>query len=754
MGRVQGVGFRPYVYRLATGRKINGVVYNDLDGVHVQFVANKETAIPFYKAVLNGAPTLAKITGHTLCEIDDQSFEDFQILQNQEVKTAALMLPPDFALCENCRVEVSSNDNRRESYPFITCTQCGPRFSVINKLPYEREFTAMGDFKMCSTCEEEYTNPVNRRYHSQTNSCATCGIRLCLKNSEGKEIANDPKLVIKRIAELWGDGKIVAIKGIGGYLLTCDATNAKTVNTLRLRKHRPSKPFACMYPNIELVQKEFQAHTSELEMLSGEVAPIVLFKLKNNQTSIAVNEVAPNLDQIGVMLPYAPLYELLMHKFGKPIVATSGNISNASIVFEDDKVFSELSAIWDYVLTNDREIITSQDDSVIRFSPLKKQPMLIRRSRGLAPNYFGPVSNKKGETILAMGASQKSAFGLLYQGLFYLSQYLGDLTYFESAENYKKTIDHFMNLLNCRPLIILVDKHPNYYSTEYGKHLADRYGAKLEPIQHHFAHFAGVLSEHSLLTMPEKVLGVIWDGTGHGDDGNSWGGEFLIYENREFNRLAHLSYTASILGDKMALEPRISALAHCWQNSSALELLKEKFSAQEWRLYKKMLDRGQFSKTSSMGRLFDAIACLLGIMDAQTYEGEAALRLETMAQTYFDCNEGDLDSGYISQISYLEEMSTEPIIEGVVRDLNNGADKNSIAFKFHCSLVKIVEEIAAANNIEKIVFSGGVFQNGLLVDLMRIHLEDNFQLYFHQEVSPNDESIALGQLAYYQIIEG
>lgn len=754
MGMVQGIGFRPYIYRLATEQSLNGVVYNDLDGLHIQFVAKEETAIPFYKSVIKDAPSLAKITGHTITKVNDQSFQDFQILQNQEVKTAALMLPPDFVMCESCRTEILSSDNRRALYPFTTCTQCGPRFSLINNLPFEREFTVMNEFKMCATCNEEYTNPKNRRYHSQTNSCIECGIKLSLKNSEGNEIENDTKKIIEKIISFWKEGKIIAIKGIGGYLLTCDATNTNAVNAIRKRKHRPSKPFACMYPNVELVKQEFHTHASELEMLSGEIAPILLFKLKNRSTSIALNEVAPKLEQVGVMLPYTPLYELLMQKFGKPIIATSGNISNTSIVFEDKKVLSELSGIWDYVLTNDREIVTSQDDSVVRFSPQKKQQILIRRSRGLAPNYFGPISNKKAAVILAMGASQKSAFGLLSQGLFYLSQYLGDLAYFESVENYKNTIAHFINLLNCRPEIILVDKHPNYFSTEYGKQLADAYGAKLVYVQHHFAHFAGVLSERSLLTKSEKILGIIWDGTGYGNDGNSWGGEFLMYEKGEFSRLVHLSYTPSILGDKMALEPRISALAHSWQNPGALDMLKDKFNTQEWELYQKLLNIDTPLKTSSMGRLFDAVACLLGIMDIQTYEGEAALRLETMAQTYFTHNEGVPDSDYSSQISYLEEMSTTFIIDGVVSDLNNGIDKNKIAFKFHYSLVKMVEAVAFANNMEKIAFSGGVFQNGLLVDLMMIHLEANFQLYFHQEVSSNDENIALGQLAYYQTIEG
>ncbi|MFS4491320.1 carbamoyltransferase HypF [Maribacter sp. 2308TA10-17] len=750
-GRVQGVGFRPYVYRLATKQKLNGIVYNDINGVHVEFLASKEVAIPFYKKLIEAAPTLTKITGHELYEIDDRSFEGFQILQKKEAKTAAMMLPPDFAICENCRKEVLNNSDRRGFYPFITCTECGPRYSLIKKLPFEREFTAMDDYKMCPTCNEEYLNPKDRRYHSQTNSCADCGIRLSLSNTLGKEVESNPELAIKKVVALWKEGKIVAIKGIGGYLLTCDASNAETIKTLRKRKHRPSKPFACMYPNLAYAEQKFIISTAESKALTGEVAPIVLLRLKKKQANTALNGVAPGLDQIGVMLPYTPLYELLLQEHGKPIIATSANLSNASIVFEDRMVFSDLAGIWDYVLSNNREIVTSQDDSVLRFSPIKKQPILIRRSRGLAPNYFGSISNDENTTILAMGASQKSVFGLFYQSLLYLSQYLGDLAYFESTENYKRTLKHFMTFLKCQPKVILVDSHPNYYSTEYGKQLADTLGANLVPIQHHFAHFAAILSEHSLLTKSEKVLGVIWDGTGYGDDSNIWGGEFLTFENGSFNRMAHLSYVSVIVGDKMALEPRISALTHSYGNAKAMEMLKKKFSKQEWQLYQKMLGNKQVLKASSMGRLFDAVACLLGIIDIQSYEGEAALQLETLAQEYYEKSKIIEHTSYVSQLSYIEEVSTEEIIEGIMKDLNDGVGIDQIAFQFHFTLVKMIENFAATKSIVKLAFSGGVFQNALLVDLVQQYLGNKFELYFHKEVSPNDENIALGQLAYYQI---
>ena len=749
-GRVQGVGFRPYVYRLAAKQRLNGIVYNDINGVHVEFLASTEVAMPFYEKLIENAPTLAKITGHSLIETDYRSYKGFQILQNQVAKTSALMLPPDFAICKNCRKEVLFDDDRRAYYPFTTCIECGPRYSIIEKLPFEREFTTMDEYKMCPTCNEEYSNPKNRRYHSQTNSCAECGVRLSLLDTLGEQIESDPKLVIKKVVDLWTKGKTIAIKGIGGYLLTCDASQHETVKALRKSKHRPKKPFACMYPNVAYVEQEFRISEAELKVLTGEVAPIVLLHLKN-KSSIALNEVAPGLKKIGVMLPYTPLYELLLQAYGKPIVATSANLSNAAIVLEDRKMLSELGGTWDYLLSNDRKISTSQDDSVLHFSPIKKQPILIRRSRGLAPSNFGMTPTAVRSTILAMGASQKSVFGLFHNGLFYLSQYLGDLAYFESTENYKKTLQHFMNLLNCQPEVILVDKHPNYYSTEFGKFLADTKRTKLMTVQHHYAHFAAILSEHELLHITQKVLGVIWDGTGYGDDGNIWGGEFLTYEKGIFNRETHLSYAPVIVGDKMALEPRIAALSYSWGNAEAMEIIKEKFTEQEWLLYHKILDKGMSIQTSSMGRLFDAVACLIGIMDIQTYEGEAALILESMAQSYFDQNVRTEDTSYFSQMSYIDEVLTDNIVHGVLNDLRCNVDLNQIAFKFHYSLVRIVEKIALSKGIEKIAFSGGVFQNALLIDLLWMHLENNFQLYFHKEVSPNDENIALGQLAYYQI---
>lgn len=751
-GRVQGVGFRPYAYRLAQEKELNGIVYNSEDGVHIKVSATESHAKAFYSQILEQPPAKAKITKSTMTAVEGAAYQGFQIVENQKKSTAGLQLPPDFALCENCRKEVHSSENRRAFYPFITCTECGPRYSIIKSLPFERTFTAMDDFQMCPVCNQEYGNPGDRRYHSQTNSCGECGVKLRLLNGEGKEIENLPRTIVKKVVSFWKKGKVIAIKGIGGYLLTCDTANAKAIKTLRNRKKRPSKPFACMYPNMDAIRAEFHIDTNESHNLTNAVAPILLLKLKKNRSQIALNEIAPGLDQIGVMIPYTPLYELLLHQFGKPIVATSGNISSASIVYEEADLFSELSGIWDYALTNNREIVNPQDDSVVRFTPQKKQSILMRRSRGLAPNYFDFIATNE-KTILALGASQKSAFGLLFKKQLYLSQYLGDLAYYESTKNFTKTIDHYITLLRCKPEVILVDKHANYYSTQYGKQLATDLNIKLIEIQHHYAHFAAILSEHDLINQELKVLGVIWDGTGYGDDQHIWGGEFLTYRGGKFKRISHLSYSPHILSDKMANEPRISALVHCFKNKEALQLLQEKFTAQEWALYHKMLVKDTPVMTSSMGRLFDAVASLLGIMDVQTYEGEAALKLETIAQRYFDTLGTNDQLHYISQKSYIEEVPKDEIIAGIIEDLKNGLPKDQIAYKFHYSLVKIVEKIVAGTDAKKIAFSGGVFQNGLLVDLMLMHLEKKFQLYFHEQVSPNDENIALGQLAYYQILE-
>ncbi len=781
-GQVQGVGFRPFVYRLAKENKLNGWVCNTVDGVHVEINAKEEKAFIFFKKIIKSAPELSVISNHRIYLSEQQYFSDFKIIHSENNGEANLLLTPDFAICEDCRKELSSENNRRNNYPFITCTNCGPRFSITRKLPYDRETTTMEKFRQCPTCQKEYDNPLDRRYYSQTNSCPDCTIQLSLfgvaKNltdsSFDKRIAelqfgvqpskNVAKPAQRRtgvrryvctmdtIIEKWQNGKIVAIKGIGGYLLTCDAGNELAIKELRQRKHRPTKPFALMYPNLKILSEQVQLLADEKVALSSIEAPIVLLNyLSNAKSLLAVKAIAPDLDCLGVMLPYTPLYELLLNKFGKPIVATSGNVSNSSIVFQDEKAFSDLSKIADYILVNNRDIVVPQDDSVIKFSRRHRQKIVLRRSRGMAPSYVNPELKLPNKNILATGAMLKSTFTFLHQGNIFISQYLGDLESFDTQENFQHTVKHFFELFNARPKIILTDKHPEYFSTMYGEKLAQAFNAPIKKIQHHVAHFGAALGENNLMDSEESILGVIWDGTGLGDDGQIWGGEFFIYKNHEFSRCAHFDYFDFILGDKMSKEPRISALCTAWGVEGATEFLRPKFTPTEWQIYSKKLKKGSPLKTSSVGRMFDAVASLLGVLDKSNYEGEAAMLLEKLAADYFHKNSYDFSENYFNKKTNCQSISVVDLMSGIIGDIKKGKTKAFIAAKFHFSLVHLIKLIAKQLTIDNLAFSGGVFQNALLVDLIHEHMQNDFILYFHNNISPNDENISFGQLICHQI---
>jgi len=751
-GQVQGVGFRPFIFKLAHQLLLNGWVSNAIDGVHVEINANQKTAHLFLEKIIKQAPSLAQITASTITDIEEKKFNNFSIIESKKEGIANLLLSPDFGLCIDCQNELRESNNRRFEYPFITCTNCGPRYSIIQKLPYDRATTTMVNFEMCAACSQEYQSPSDRRYFSQTNSCPSCSIQLSLINNNEITSLKNTTEVLEEITQLWNDGKIIAIKGIGGYLLTCDATNKKVIQKLRQLKYRPSKPFALMFPDLNSIENEVEISEVEHATLQSVAAPIVILNLKNKANSnLQLDVIAPNLNQIGVMLPYTPLFDLLLKKIKKPIIATSGNISNSPIVYEDEKVLEELSSIADFVVTNNRKIVLPQDDSVIRFSYFKKQKIIIRRSRGLAPSYINQHLNFSPKTILSTGAMLKSTFTYLHQGNIFISQYLGDLGHFETEENYRNTIQHFFNLFQSKPKIILCDAHPNYPST----HLAEQLGAtsnlQIQKVQHHTAHFAAVLGEHNLTKSDEPILGVIWDGTGLGGDGNIWGGEFFVYKNHQFNRCGHLSYFDFILGNKMPKEPRISALAICKNHPKALGILKEKFSKEEWKIYNKILVKDSPLKSSSIGRLFDAVASLLNICDQQSFEGEAAMLLENFALDYFKTNSLDFQSSYFSKLTSNQTISSKEIISGIIDDIQQKKPLYFIAAKFHFSLVQAVEAFAQQIVTQKITFSGGVFQNGVLVDLLIHHLGEKYELYFHQDLSPNDENISFGQLIYYQI---
>lgn len=743
------MGFRPFVYKLARRFGLNGWVNNSLDGVHVEFNASPEVAREFYRQLPAQAPALSVITGHRMTETNDQVFHGFQIVHSGESGRPNLLMTPDFAVCEDCRWELLSFSDRRYRYPFITCTNCGPRFSIIRRLPYDRERTTMDVFPMCPACAREYGDPLDRRYFSQTNSCEVCGIHLSLFSPGPRLITQDGEEAIRLLTDALKEGRAAAVKGIGGYLLLCDATNPGAIREMRRRKQRLAKPFAVMYPDITALEVDAFLFDEDKKALAGPAAPILLLNLRPEiVSSLDIEGVAPGLNRIGAMLPYTPLYELIMRAMGRPVVATSGNVSGAPIVFQDEKALTDLFQIADLILTNDRDIALPQDDSVIRHSSLTRSRIVLRRSRGVAPTHLQEGLELPTTTVLSMGALLKSTFTLLHQQNTYVSQYLGKLDYFDTQQNYRHTLNHFLGMLAAKPEVVVVDKHPGYFSTQLGEELAARWEVPLVRMQHHEAHFYAVLAENRLLNTEEKVLGVIWDGTGMGNDGHIWGGEFFLYNKTNAVRLCHFEYFPFLLGDKMPKEPRISALAATLPLPGAAALLKSKFSDLEWRNYQILAGRTKL-RTSSVGRLFDAVASILGLADRTSYEGEAAMRLERFGQDYIKSNGPDFSGSYLNEQDIKDTIPITLLLSKVIDDLQNGLGRDFIAAKFHNSLAEVVKVIALRYNLQKIAFSGGVFQNELLVDLIRLRLGQEYELYFHRNLSPNDECVSYGKLIGY-----
>lgn len=748
-GIVQGVGFRPMVVQFAQQHKLAGYVCNTADGLHIEFNTTEDNVQNIVNSIISQAPPLAYIAAYSCTVTETKQYAGFTIRPGSQTAFSNLPITIDFALCDACRQEMNDVHNRRYRYPFITCTQCGPRYSITQALPYERVNTSMQPFTMCEQCNQEYESIANRRYYSQTNSCEHCGVHLRLFDNQGNEVLKGNSTCITHTIDFLKAGKIVAVKGIGGYLLLCDASNAACITTLRNRKHRPAKPFAVLCKDVYQAKEIAFINTIKAEALQSVAAPIVLLKANKKANSICFDGIAPQLQKIGIMLPSAPLLQLIADGFDQPLIATSANISHASIIYEDEAALTQLTNIADYILTHNRTILIPQDDSVMCFSDYYAQPVILRRSRGLAPNYFNQ-SLQSSNNILCTGAAMKSSFCLVYQNNIYLSQYLGSTESYEAQQSYVHTVEHFLNLTGAKPAIIITDKHPHYFTTQYGNMLAEKYDSTLVSIQHHKAHFAAVLAENDLWQCQESVLGIIWDGTGLGDDGNIWGGEFLIYHDGAMERHTHFEYFPSLLGDKMAREPRLSALAACRNHKSAKHLLKQKFTVEEWKIYTKMLQTHNSLETSSAGRIFDAVASLLGLCDKQSYEGEAALYLETLAAQYFHTHGFNMDEVYFEQMNMHLPVSTTQLFSALSSDILRGKDKHFIAAKFHYSLVALVANIAHQTQCNHIAFSGGVFQNILLIDLLIHHLQADFKLYFHKKIPPNDENISLGQFAYRQ----
>lgn len=736
-GQVQGVGFRPYVFKTAQKFHLKGTVSNNEEGV-VIYVSGKLAEIEiFYKTIIKSPPPVSKIKKCDCKEVSLQQFADFQIIPSSKKGKLNVALTPDFAICTNCRKEIKNRKNRRYLYAFTTCVNCGPRWAITNKFPFERMNTSIQYNNMCQSCLAEYINPINRRFHSQTNTCKTCGFSVFLTDNSGIIFSDDIENVFKKATKLLKENKILAIKNTSGYLLCCNAESKEAVQQLRKRKNRPTKPLAVLFPSLKFLQKELSLNKEQINSLKSTERPIQIVSLKNYQGKIALHEVAPNLNQLGVILPYSGILELLANNLDIPIVATSGNIHGSPIVSNNEDALKKLSHVADYFLQHNLTINHSQDDSVLKFSNKFAVEVLFRRSRGYAPNYLG-VHLKTQEKILAMGAHLKSTISFLPNEQLYISEYLGNLDNFDVFNRFTQTVNNFIDLFEQVPEVILVDKHPAYQSTLFGKELVVKYQAKQVDIQHHKAHFAAILGEHNLFD--KRVLGVVFDGTGYGEDTNIWGGEFFKYESHTIERINHFTYFNWLLGDKMAKEPRISLLSLASEEMQSL--LKTKFTFNELKTYQSLLKNNHL-KTSSVGRLFDAVASLLQLTDYNNYEGEAAILLENSVTNY------NLKTCKSYLNSTVNGIDSRELLRNLYIDLQNGFSKESCVVNFLYTLAKTVLNEAISNRFEYVAFSGGVFQNTTLIDMLVELAQNKIKLYFHKDLSPNDENCSFGQLMYY-----
>lgn len=771
-GRVQGVGFRPFIFNLAEEFQLKGYVSNDELGVII--ICQGENSEQFFKEIHHRKPKSSEIIFSEIKEIKTtEFFENFFIKPTEKNIFVDIPLTPDFATCESCETELFDDKNPRYFYPFITCTQCGPRYSITKKFPFERENTSIEAFKMCPNCLEEYKNPEDVRFHSQTNSCPNCGIQIWLKDNQGNEFKGSNKEIFEKLALELSKGKIIALKNTAGYLLMCDATNSEAVSELRKRKRRPTKPFAVLFSGIEKMQKYLELSELQIRQFKSSESPIVVTKIKDKR-DLAIDEISPNMNSVGAMFPYSGTLKLISKTFSKPLIATSGNFHGSPICSTTEEAEQILGKIADFFLHNTLEIKHPQDDSVVKFTPKHQQKIVFRRARGFAPNYFFAEElsqlNKGKNKILCLGGDLKNTFAVVPNNHVYISEYIGDLANFETYERFENTVKSYQEIFNFSPEIILKDLHPKYENQNIISKFSN---VKLKEIQHHKAHFSAILSEKKLWKK-NKVLGVIWDGIGFGTSTEIWGGEFFVFENKEIKRVAQLENFTWILGDKMSKTPKISALSILFNNKEKSHevsiinsigqspmknetevceapkvrnqnYLKQFFDENEWKIYTNLIEKSEV-KTSSMGRFFDAVSFALGFEKPIYFEGESAMWLEKISQDTFDEK--------VKLIDYLEEenfdnIPTKKLFLKVFEEKLSGKNLGEIGLNFHYTLIKAIEKIAEKNSVKEVAFSGGVWQNVLLVDLAIDVLGEKFSLLFHEKLSPNDENISFGQLNYY-----
>lgn len=753
-GVVQGVGFRPFVYELAARHQLTGFVRNCVGTVEIEVEGAEASLDEFVEELRTGPPSLAVIDRLAIWARAPLGSREFRIETSDNGAEDEIYLSPDVATCEDCRAELFDPGSRRYRYPFINCTNCGPRLTIICGSPYDRRETTMADFPMCDACRREYEDPGDRRFHAEPIACAECGPRLHLKDAAGAKIESaDP---IAAFVEVIREGGIGALKGLGGYHLVCDARSERAVGKLRHRKHRDEKPFAIMVRDIEAAKAICDVNSNEERMLEQPARPIVLLR-RDGSARMSCGDVceavAPRNPFLGVMLPYTPVHHLLMASMeGIPLVMTSGNRSDEPIAYRDESVVRQLAGIADVFLTNDRPIRVRCDDSIVR--PSGENRIVVRRSRGFAPLPIRlPISCD--EPILAVGGQLKNVFGLLQNGRAVLSQHMGDLAHFEAFRQFERDVSHFERVFRVTPRVIAHDLHPDYVSTQYAMRRAIEAGLVQVAVQHHHAHLASCLAENGL---EGPAIGVTFDGTGYGIDARSqeatiWGGEFLVGDYREFRRAAHLRNVSMPGGEAAIHEPWRMALSHLRDAHCECERLRKRISDTAYRTVERMLERRFHSPlTSSLGRLFDAAAAIVGVRDRVSYEGQAAMELEWLAEAE------PADEVYPIEIEDQATpnmpmvIDTRPIVRGMVNDLMSGTAPARIAGRFHSTIATLVAEVCArirnSTGIDVVALSGGVFMNGLLTEQVTSRLMGNgFRVYRHRLVPPNDGGLCLGQLA-------
>jgi hydrogenase maturation protein HypF len=771
-GIVQGVGFRPFVYNLAKSLNLKGYVINSSKGVTIEIEG--DNAATFIDRLSKEAPPLSQIMGVDITPLLYHGYKDFQILKSEDGGSFTLV-SADVSVCEDCFRELLNEKDRRYLYPFINCTNCGPRYTITKLIPYDRPNTTMSVFKMCPDCEKEYHDPADRRFHAQPNACPVCGPQVTLVGNQQSVISN--RNPIEGTIELLKQGKIVAIKGLGGFHIACDASNEEAVKRLRLKKRRSNKPFALMAPDIETIKKFCELSKEEEDILISNRRPIVLLQKIQNSLPDAVS---PNNPCIGFMLPYTPLHYLLFYyPFNSApsiqrsalsmstvpnfdaLIMTSGNISEEPIVIDNEEAVSKLSGIADAFLLHNRDIFMRVDDSVMRvfrqkstvndqkseIPPFGSRPLtyFVRRSRGYVPD---PVQlHDDGPEVLGCGADIKNIFTLTKGSFAIPSQHIGDMENYETLIFFEEILKNLKAVYRVKPVAVAYDLHPMYLSTQWALR---QEGMEKIAIQHHYAHVASVMAEKGI---KDKVIGVSFDGTGYGTDGNLWGGEFLIADMRGFKRACHLKYIPLPGGEVAVKEPWRIAVSYIKDvaGDDAMSYLKfigfiERYSDKRIKDILRIIDKKQFSPLSSgAGRLFDAVSALLGVCDKNTFEGEAAIALEAIARPA-------VMDDYPVDIKFKDTMEIDFSLTtlGLINDLIKGEDKGIISSKFHNTLVnaiaRVVEKLSSMYFIKNVVLCGGVFQNIYLLERTVVKLQSiGMVVHIHEKVPTNDAGISLGQ---------